>query len=56
MVGYEKGDARAPAVDQMLREHDEFLHDARERLMQAQEQMKLFYEAKHTDVAFSVGD
>jgi hypothetical protein len=25
-------------------------------LMQAQEQMKLFYEAKHTDVAFSVGD
>jgi hypothetical protein len=56
MVGYDKGDARAPAVGQMLRERDKFLHDARERLLQAQEQMKLFYNAKHTDVAFSVGD
>jgi hypothetical protein len=56
LVGYEKGDARAPAVDQMLRERDEFLQDARDRLHQAQEQVKLFYDAKHTDMAFSVGD
>jgi hypothetical protein len=40
----------------MLRECDEFLQDARERLLQAQEHMMLFYDAKHTDVSFSVGD
>jgi hypothetical protein len=56
LVGYDKGDARAPAVDQILRERDEFLQDARDRLLQAQEQVKLFYDAKHTDMAFNVGD
>jgi hypothetical protein len=55
-LGYEKGDARAPTVDQMLLERDKFLQAARERLLQAQEQVKLFYDAKHTDAAFSVGD
>jgi hypothetical protein len=56
MVGYDKGDARAPVVDQMLREREEFLTAAHERLVQAQEQVKLFYDVKHTDVAFCVGD
>jgi hypothetical protein len=56
MVGYEKGDARVRTVDQMLLERDEFLHDAQERLLQAMEQMKLLYDAKHMDVAFLVGD
>lgn len=56
LVGYDKGDARAPTVDQMLCKRDNFLHDAREHLHQAQEQMKLFYDAKHTYVAFGVGD
>jgi hypothetical protein len=55
MVAYECGDARAPAVDQMLQERDS-LQDARERLLQAQEQAKLFYDAKHTSMAFGVGD
>jgi hypothetical protein len=56
LVGYAKGDARAPAIDQLLQERDAFLQDARERLLQAQEQAKLFYDAKHSDAAFSVGD
>jgi hypothetical protein len=56
MVGYDKGDARAPVVDEMLCERDEFLTTARERLVQAQEQVKLFYDVKHTDVSFSIGD
>jgi hypothetical protein len=40
----------------MLQERDNFLQDARDRLLKAQEQVKLFYDAKHTDIAFSVGD
>jgi hypothetical protein len=43
-------------VDQMLGERNEFLKGARECLLQAQEQVKLFYDAKHTYVAFSTGD
>lgn len=42
LVTYEKGDARAPAVDDMLRERDLFLQDACDRLLQAQEQIKSF--------------
>jgi hypothetical protein len=33
LVGYYKGDVRAPVVDQMLCERDDFLKDARERLL-----------------------
>lgn len=34
----------------------QFLLDARDHLLQAQEQVKLFYDAKHTTMPFSVGD
>jgi hypothetical protein len=40
----------------MLQERDAFLQDARDCLLQAQEQAKVFYDAKHTDMAFGVGD
>jgi hypothetical protein len=56
LVTYEKGGARAPAVDQLLYERDIFLQDAQERLLQAQEQAKLFYDARHTPMEFGDGD
>ncbi|XP_072146638.1 uncharacterized protein [Setaria viridis] len=40
----------------MLLERDEFLVEARERLLQAQEHAKLYYDAKHTEMAFGAGD
>uniref|UniRef100_A0A0A9HQC4 Tf2-1-like SH3-like domain-containing protein n=1 Tax=Arundo donax TaxID=35708 RepID=A0A0A9HQC4_ARUDO len=52
----DRGDARVPAIQQFLQERDEFLQDVREQLLQAQEHAKLYYDAKHTDVAFGVGD
>ena len=53
---YEKGDARVPAVEQTLLERDQFLHDVRERLLQAQEHAKLYYDSNHRAVAFGEGD
>uniref|UniRef100_A0A0A9CHQ3 Tf2-1-like SH3-like domain-containing protein n=1 Tax=Arundo donax TaxID=35708 RepID=A0A0A9CHQ3_ARUDO len=52
----DRGEAQVPAVEQYLKERDEFLQDVREHLLQAQEQAKLYYDVKHTPVAFGVGD
>jgi hypothetical protein len=40
----------------MLRERDDFLQEAQDRLLQAQEHAKLYYDAKHMNIAFGVGD
>jgi hypothetical protein len=53
---YEKGDARVPAVEQTLLERDEFSHEVREQLLQAQEHAKLYYDSNHREVAFGEGD
>jgi hypothetical protein len=46
---------RAPAVQAQLQDRDEFLLEIRERLEQAQQQYKNFYDRKHWEVSFKVG-
>ncbi len=53
---YDRCSTRVPAVDQALTERDMFLNEVRERLLQAQDYAKLFYDDKHRDVAYGVGD
>jgi hypothetical protein len=45
-----------PAVQEQLRERDEFVLEIRERLEQAQQRYKGFYDRKHWEVEFAVGD
>jgi hypothetical protein len=52
---YEAGDSRMPAVDCLLTGRDEFLQNVWERLLQAQQRDKSYYDAKHRDVSFDVG-
>jgi len=56
MVQYVLGSARAPAVEQQLQAHDEFLKEIRERLLLAQDVMKASHDSKRRDMEFSVGD
>jgi hypothetical protein len=41
---YTPDDARLPAVHSQLMEHDEFLMEIRERLVQALQQYKMYYD------------
>jgi hypothetical protein len=45
-----------PVVQEQLHERDEFLLEIRERLEQAQQHYKGFYDHKHREVEFIVGD
>ncbi|KAG8069341.1 hypothetical protein GUJ93_ZPchr0005g15817 [Zizania palustris] len=53
---YEPGSSRVAAVAKNLQERDEFLVDIRERLVQAQEDYKKYYDEQHRDVEFAVED
>lgn len=53
---YDRGSAGVPAVEQALADRDEFLTEIRDRLVPAQDYAKLYYDDKHRDVAFGVGD
>jgi hypothetical protein len=53
---YEPGTTRVPAVAQQLAERDEFLAEIRDRLEQAQQHYKSYYDKKHRDLQFSVHD
>jgi hypothetical protein len=44
-----------PAVQAQLQDRDEFLLEIHERLEQAQQQYKFFYDRKHHEVSFDVG-
>jgi hypothetical protein len=48
--------ARLLAVQQQLQDRDEFLVEARERLEQAQQHYKDFYDRKHRELEFQAGD
>jgi hypothetical protein len=52
---YTTGDAKLSAVHHQLKEQDEFLAETRERLEQAQNHYKLYYDCKHREVEFQVG-
>jgi hypothetical protein len=48
--------SHVPAVQQQLQERDEFLLEIQERLEQAQQRYKGFYDRKHREVEFAAGD
>jgi hypothetical protein len=55
VCSYSLGEARLPTVDAQLWDCDEFLAEVRERLEQAQQQHKAFYDHKHRQLDFVVG-
>jgi hypothetical protein len=56
MLAYMPGTARTEAADAMLRSRDEILAEARQRLLQAQQLAKKYYDTGHREVEFQVGD
>jgi hypothetical protein len=56
VLPYQQGAVRVPAMDQQLTDRDEFLVEIRDRLEQAQQVYRHFYNKKHRELVFSVGD
>jgi hypothetical protein len=56
MLPYTPGTARTEATDDMLRSRDEMLAEVRQRLLQAQQLAKKYYDAGHREVQFQEGD
>jgi hypothetical protein len=56
LLPYQSGSASTSMVDAMLQERDQFLAKVRDRLFQAQEHRRKFYDAKHRKLEFAVGD
>ena len=52
---YRPGTARTEAADALLCSRDEMLAEVRQRLIQAQQLAKKYYDANHRDVEFEVG-
>jgi hypothetical protein len=55
MRTYEPGESRVPAVEHLITDRDAFFQDVRARLLQAQQRDKLYYDSKHREVTFDVG-
>lgn len=55
IIPYNEGSAQVAAVDTILRSRDEFLIEIRDRLLQAQQRMKDFYDKHHREVEFDIG-
>lgn len=56
LLSYVPSTTQIEAVDMELRSREQVLKELRERLLAAQERMKRFYDAKHADRSFEVGD
>ncbi|WVZ93720.1 hypothetical protein U9M48_039677 [Paspalum notatum var. saurae] len=56
LVPFQQGTTSTQSVDDMLSERDLFLREVRERLLQAQEHARRYYDAHHRDLEFAVGD
>ena len=56
MLPYEPSTARTDTADDLLRTRDEILAEARQRLLQAQQLARKYYDAHHREVEFAVGD
>jgi hypothetical protein len=56
MVPSQAGASRVVAVDRQLRDHDTFLAEIKDRLLQAQALMKLTHDKLHRLQEFEVGD
>jgi len=55
ILPYQPGTARTEAADAILRSRDEMLAEVRQRLLQAQQLSKRYYDANHRDVEFELG-
>ena len=53
---YTPGAIRNQAVERQIVDRDQFLHDIRERLLQAAQQYKHYYDDKHRALSFDVGE
>jgi hypothetical protein len=55
LLPHQEGAAQTEVVDAMLRDRDAFLAEVRERLLQAQQYAKRYYDEHHHKVEFDVG-
>ena len=53
---YTPGEIRNQAVERQIVDRDQFLLDVRERLLQAAQQYKHYYDSKHRALSFDVGE
>jgi hypothetical protein len=56
MLPFEPGTARTEAAGDLLRTRDDILAEARQRLLQAQQLAKKYYDAHHRETEFAEGD
>ena len=56
ILPYKPGTTRTEAADALLRSRDEILTEVCQRLLQAQQLSKKYYDANHQEVEFAVGD
>jgi hypothetical protein len=56
MLPFEAGMARTEVAGDLLRTRDEILAEVRQRLLQAQQMSKKYYDAHHCEAEFAVGD
>ena len=56
ILPYTLGTARTEAADALLRSRDDILAEVRQRLLQAQQLSKRYYDANHRELEFAVGD
>jgi hypothetical protein len=56
ILPYKPGTARTETVDALLRSRDEDLAEVRQRLVQAQQISKKYYDATHREMEFKTGD
>jgi hypothetical protein len=56
LIPYRQGAAQTAEADALLRTRDEILEEVRQRLIQAQQLSKKYYDTGHRDVEFAVGD
>ena len=55
ILPYKPGSTSTEAADTLLRNRDEVLAEVRQRLLQAQQLAKKYYDASHREVVFDVG-
>jgi hypothetical protein len=56
MLPFEPGTARIEDAGDLLRTRDDILAEARQRLLQAQQLAKKYYDAHHRETEFTEGD
>jgi hypothetical protein len=55
VCSYMLGDTKLPEVHRQLMDRDEFLQEIKECLEQTQNHYKMFYDQKHRELEFRVG-